>query len=222
MKLFIGTPVRDSVVIDYHISMIETVSGFEMSNIPYHIDHVIGCSLIEDGRNTLVHRFMKSDCTHLLFIDSDISWNLDSIRLLLKNSHLGIVGGVYPKKEIKSFPIESKDSIGNLDTSMYSSKEPIIDRNLPIEVDHLPAGFMMISKTVFANFQKHFPDRRYNENGENKFLYFSCELVKEEQKHYGEDTNFCRMAKMIGFKCHTIPAIELSHVGNIHYKVAIK
>lgn len=222
MKLFIGTPVLTSVKIDYHISMIETVIGLEISGIDYQIEHVIGCSLVEDARNELVHRFLETDCTHLLFIDSDMSWDVGGIKKLLQNSHLDIVGGIYSKKKIADYPIYSDSDTGTLDTHMFYNDTPIIDRNLPICVNYLSTGFTMISKNVFIEFLRKFPDRKYKVQDKEMFLFFSCELVKEEMTHYGEDVNFCRLAKIIGFKCFAIPSIELAHIGDFSYKKVLQ
>ena len=58
-------------------------------------------SLITRARNYLVDEFLnRSDCTHLLFIDSDIHFDpKDVIAMLALNKD--VIGGPYPKKAIK-------------------------------------------------------------------------------------------------------------------------
>ena len=58
-------------------------------------------SLITRARNYLVDEFLhRSDCTHLLFLDSDISFDpRDVIALLALDKD--VIGGPYPKKAIK-------------------------------------------------------------------------------------------------------------------------
>ncbi|NBO87112.1 MAG: hypothetical protein EBV00_02995, partial [Burkholderiaceae bacterium] len=56
-------------------------------------------SLIQRGRNALAHQFMKTKCTHLLFIDADIKFDAnDIIPMVLADKD--IICGIYPKKEI--------------------------------------------------------------------------------------------------------------------------
>src|SRR4051812_2306284 len=56
-------------------------------------------SLITRARNYLVDEFLRSKCTHLMFIDSDIDFNsMDVLALLACDKP--IIGGAYPKKTI--------------------------------------------------------------------------------------------------------------------------
>jgi hypothetical protein len=55
-------------------------------------------SLVQRGRNTLVAQaLVDPGVTHVLFIDSDISWTAPSILRLLRKD-VDIVGGIYPHK----------------------------------------------------------------------------------------------------------------------------
>ena len=56
-------------------------------------------SLITRGRNALVHNFLKTDCTHLMFIDSDIKFNANEIPRMFEVDK-DVICGIYPKKEI--------------------------------------------------------------------------------------------------------------------------
>ena len=57
-------------------------------------------SLITRARNYLVDEFLRSDCTHLLFIDSDIHYNPQDVIALMALDK-DVIGGPYPKKAIK-------------------------------------------------------------------------------------------------------------------------
>ena len=72
MKVFVATPVRDTVTVEYAQSLFWAglnckELGIEL--IPRIARH--SC-FIEIARSTLVMEFLKTDCTHLFFIDSDI------------------------------------------------------------------------------------------------------------------------------------------------------
>ena len=56
-------------------------------------------SLIQRARNLLAANFMKTDCTHLMFIDSDIRFNpADVVKMVQADKE--VICGIYPKKEI--------------------------------------------------------------------------------------------------------------------------
>ena len=58
-------------------------------------------SLITRARNYLVDEFLnRSDCTHMLFIDSDIHFDPKDVIALLALDR-DVIGGPYPKKAIK-------------------------------------------------------------------------------------------------------------------------
>mgnify|MGYP000341873540 CR=1 FL=1 len=56
-------------------------------------------SLITRARNYLVDEFLRSDFTHLLFIDSDIHYNPQDVIAMLALEK-DVIGGPYPKKSI--------------------------------------------------------------------------------------------------------------------------
>ena len=61
-------------------------------------------SLITRARNYLVDEFMRSDCTHLMFIDADIGFDPNDVLAMAAIAEPGsdkeIVCGPYPKKTI--------------------------------------------------------------------------------------------------------------------------
>lgn len=56
-------------------------------------------SLITRARNYLVDEFLRTDFTHLVFIDADIHFNAQDILTLLALDK-DVIGGPYPKKSI--------------------------------------------------------------------------------------------------------------------------
>jgi len=228
IKIMIGTPIHQDVKAEYMISLLETVYACEASDVWLEQEFVLGSSIIEDARNDLVKRFMDSECTHLLFIDSDISWSVNDIRELIKysdNEKYLIVGGTYPKKEIdyewlkkyikSGYNIDDiENQIGLLNNDMF---RPINQENNGIlKVKHLPMGFVMINKRVFIEFEQKYKNLKYYRDNEWKYWYF------HNEREYGEDTNFCKMYREINGNIWLIPWLELSHIGNFKYKRNIK
>jgi hypothetical protein len=121
-------------------------------------------SLITRARNYLVDEFLRSDATHLIFIDSDIDFNpMDVIALLALDKD--IIGGPYPKKTIAWEKVLDAAKFGLADTNPlllenYSgdyvfnvapgTKEIRMDE--PVKVLEIGTGFMMVRKDVFPKF----------------------------------------------------------------------
>ena len=130
-------------------------------------------SLITRARNYLVDEFLnRSDCTHLLFIDSDIHFNPQDIIALLALDK-DVVGGPYPKKAIKwksvkkaieknpDIDIESLEKVTGdyvFNPVKGTDKFSVSD---PLEVLEIGTGLMMVNRTVFAKFADAYPQLRY-------------------------------------------------------------
>ena len=104
-KLFVATPMYGGACAGmFTRSMMELSSmlaQLEVTMVPYFLFNE---SLITRARNYCADEFMRSDCTHMMFIDSDIGFNpADVIALMClqtEDSDFDIIGGPYPKKTI--------------------------------------------------------------------------------------------------------------------------
>jgi FkbM family methyltransferase len=56
---------------------------------------------VERARNVLTANFLASDCTHLLFIDSDIAFSPRDVQRIISHDE-DVVGGIYPLKTMDS------------------------------------------------------------------------------------------------------------------------
>ena len=83
IKLFVATPVHNNVTIHYLQSVIKLQSLCQQHKIDFYLQ-TMKSSLVTQGRNLCVADFMNTDCTHLLFIDSDILFNPLSIMKMLE------------------------------------------------------------------------------------------------------------------------------------------
>ena len=98
-KLFILTPCYGGMCfVSYLESLINTINVFNMFNFPIQVEFCKNDSLVSRARNNLIARAMSDPlASHIIFIDSDITWNPISIlKLILADKPL--IGGVYPIK----------------------------------------------------------------------------------------------------------------------------
>ena len=161
IKLFISLPCYDAMVtMQTMISMMHLSNLLNKNGIIFTIDFIGNESLIPRARNNSLGRFMKSDFTHLLFIDSDIEFQPEAVLELLK-SKKDVACCAYPRKSynfkrlIYSLQNES-DSKESLDSrgldftfnALYDSNNKIITDGDYIKVKHASTGFMMIQRQI--------------------------------------------------------------------------
>lgn len=134
-------------------------------------------SLITRARNYCVDEFMRSDCTHLMFIDSDISFDFKDVFTLMhlcdETNDYDIICGPYPKKTISwekvkravdlgygENPFMLENFVGDFVFNLTGEQTEFrIDE--PVEVRESGTGFMMIKRSVFERYQNAFPEYRY-------------------------------------------------------------
>ena len=74
IRIFVATPVHSDVSIHYFKACLEFQKECFVRKIPVMFQ-VMKSSLVTQGRQLRITGFSVCDCTHMLFIDSDISCN---------------------------------------------------------------------------------------------------------------------------------------------------
>lgn len=195
-------------------------------------------SLITRGRNYLVDEFLRSQCTHLMFIDSDLDFNAADVLALLAFDK-PIIGGPYPKKTIAWEKIFDACKLGLVDANpamldqfvgdyvfnvVPGTKEIAMDK--PVEVLEIGTGFMMIKREVFPPFQEAYPElmfkpdhnRTVNFDGSRKICAFFDTVIDPDTKRYlSEDYMFCQWARKIGMQVWLCPWMKLKHFGTFAF-----
>src|SRR5688572_15823254 len=123
-------------------------------------------SLITRARNYLTDDFLRSDCSHLLFIDSDIGFNADTVMQMLAlsdpDSEYDVLCAPYPKKTIAWEKIKAAVDMGAGDNDPNNLQKFVGDYvfnpanmgvkeirlDQPLEVLESGTGFMMIQRKV--------------------------------------------------------------------------
>jgi len=237
IKLFVGTPVHSECSIHYTQSLLELQKECWRKKIGVRF-HLMKSSLVTQGRNMCVSAFLESDSTHLLFIDSDISFNAGAAERLVACDK-DIISIPYPLKDmnwdkaLKLFnegKLKTAQDIRNKAFYRYPMKVPdnnaIKIKDGIIEVTHSPTGFMMIKREVFDKMIKKYPHLRIDQdqviNGKNERLphmwnFFDTQFDQEKHTYLGEDFAFCKRWKDIGGKCYAWIFDYITHVGEHQY-----
>jgi hypothetical protein len=168
----------------------------EKAGIEYDYLTLSGDCFIDRARNRLVKRFLDSDSSDLIFIDSDVKFSPEGVFKLLKHD-VDVVGGVYRKKQdIVEYPcaVKPNTSLGNILGALM-----------------LPTGFLRIRRRVFEDIDVD----SYKVFGEEIPEYFVS--GKRDGAYKGEDVNFSKLLIDNGFSLWLEPNITFEHIGKKSY-----
>lgn len=178
-KLFIACPMYGGMAHGlFMMSCLRIQSLMAANNVDTRFSFLFNESLITRARNYLVDEFLRSDCTHLLFIDADVQVVPEDV-LTLMALEKEIIGGPYPKKTINWEAIanaarKNPDMPPNDLEKLVGSFVFNLDKNTPVgkgekklliyeptEVLEIGTGYMLIKREVFNTMNKKLPQIKY-------------------------------------------------------------
>jgi len=245
-KLFILTPCYGSLCfVNYVRCIMATKDLLNKFQIPLSIEFCRNDSLVSRARNNLVAKAMNDqECTHIMFIDSDITWDpTDVLKLIIGNKCLS--GGVYPLKHYfwerltkqenvvktwidKKNASQFKDAITNesvIQHNLLKYNINYIDNILNVEanlakVKHLATGFMMFKREVIEKMSQAYPHTKYTDDvgflsgTENNYAYALFDCGVQDDHYFSEDWMFCHRWTEMGGNIYVNVGINLTHTGN--------
>ena len=240
-KIFVATPMYGGICGGQYCKSTADLSAM---GAEYQMDvrffYLFNESLITRARNYLVDEFLRSDCTHLMFIDSDIGFDPNDVIALAviaaEGSDKEIVCGPYPKKCIAWEKIKRAVDKGFADKNpenlekyvgdyVFNPKEGTgsIPLDEPVEVLEGGTGFMMIQRSALEKFAAAYPQYSYlpdhvrteHFDGTREILqYFQAEIDPKSKRYLSEDYWFCQKMWDIDVKTWLCPWMKLQHTGS--------
>ena len=240
-KLFVATPMYGGMAHGLYLKSCLDLQGImSRYGVDVKFSFLFNESLITRARNYLVDEFLRSDCTHLLFLDSDIHYNPQDVVALLALEK-DVIGGPYPKKSInwnniahaarnhpELDPRELETLVGEYvfnvvkGTSQFSVTEPL-------EVLEIGTGFMLVKREVFDKMAVEYPNIRYKPDhvGQAHFdgsryihAYFDTVIDTKDsitgggsERYLSEDYMFCQMWRKMGGDIFLCPWMKTQHIG---------
>ena len=199
-------------------------------------------SLITRARNYCVDEFIRSDYTHLMFIDSDIGFDPHDVLSLAammdpeEEDPKEVMCGPYPKKTIAWEKIKRAVDKGFADENPQNLDKYVGDYvfnpadggdsiriDTPCKVLEGGTGFMMITKSAFEKFTAAYPDYTYlpdhvrtkHFDGSREIGMFFQALIDPKSKRYlSEDYMFCQYMQDVGVATWLCPWMRLVHTGS--------
>ena len=177
-KLFLATPMYGGMCAGMYCKSTNDLAALCMHyGIELKMYYLFNESLITRARNYCCNEFMRSDCTHMLFIDADIGFEANDVISMLalmdqdKDDGMDILCSPYPKKCIAWEKIKAAVDQGQADDDpniidnfvgdyvfnpVPGTTEIKLDE--PAEVLEGGTGFMMFTKKSLQKFKDAYWD----------------------------------------------------------------
>jgi len=203
----LATPIQSGASATYVHMLMALYPAMQAAGIPmdwaadaenYHGD---------DARNGLVRKFLTTDCTDLLFIDSD-EW-IDAeglVAMVLAGADADIViGGVPKRNEWMDFNINFKPG------------EIWGDRRGLIEIDSGGTGCMLIRRHVLERMSERYAHTAFHGQRDDpktaKPMHVLFERTMRGGRRTSADIEFCKRWTDLGGTIHLFPELHVEHVG---------
>jgi hypothetical protein len=246
-RLFVATPMYGGQNHGLYMKACLDLQGLCMQyGIQIKFSFLFNESLITRARNYLVDEFLdRSDCTHLLFIDSDVNFNPQDVIALLALDK-DVIGGPYPKKAIKwrsvKRAIEKNPDIDPQTLEKVAGDfvfNPVkgtaqFTVSEPLSVLEIGTGFMLVKREVFDKMKEAYPEIKYKPDhvGQANFdgtryihAYFDTVIDTKDSitgggsdRYLSEDYMFCQMWRKIGGEIFLCPWMRTAHIGTYHFQ----
>jgi hypothetical protein len=245
-KIFVGTPMYGAQCTgSYTKASVDLATMCAANGIGIHFYYLFNESLIQRARNYIADEFLRSDCTHLLFIDADIGFNPRDVLGLLAvqisdPEKYNIVTGLYPKKTIAWEKVQKAAAAGKGDENPFDLEQYTADYvfnpvnrvssfniSEPLEIGEGGTGFMLIPRATFEKFAAAYPELSYKpdhvrteqfDGSREIHAYFDCIIDPETKRYLSEDYFFCKKARQAGMQIWTCPWMQLQHIGSYIFK----
>jgi len=228
IKLMVGTPMYGGKADCVYIETILQIKHWCMVNkVDLEFCFITNQSSISHARNDTAAEFLDSECTHLLFLDADVGFDVNPSLKQMLDLNVDFVVGSYPKKKIDwDRVIEmAKSGMSAADIERKASTQLIdpqgaFNYDQIAEVSHAPTGLMLIKREVFVNYRKFHGEagKKYSSWGKPRYNYFGTAVVPSRDTYLSEDTYFCMHHTAAGGKIYFMPWITAVHEGYYRYK----
>jgi hypothetical protein len=236
-RIFVATPMYGGLCTGgYALGLLNMAGTCSRNGIELYYAHMQNESLITRARNSLAYDFMRSDATHLMFIDADISFNPQDI-VSMTNADKDIICGIYPKKEINWYtvakavtngvdPKELQNYTGSFVVNLVGgASEQEGNLYAPMQIENGGTGFMLIKREVFEALKDKVPTYTNDmmlvtETDQQKKIiheFFDTSIDEDSNRLLSEDYHFCKLARKHGFKIYAAPWVKLVHSGTYNF-----
>lgn len=200
VKVGICVPTQDMVHSVFSFSLARMMQYNAERGIQTELFFNMGTLLINQ-REQLIHAARKNGCTHVFFVDSDMTFPVYATEMLLLHN-VPFVAGTYSTRR---WPYKTVAFKKYKDWESYL----VIDPNDPTQkrlepVEAVATGFMLIKTQVFDQVPRP---------------WFGFVYQPEKDDYLGEDMFFCEKMRVHGVELliDTLLSRSLAHMGQFAY-----
>jgi hypothetical protein len=207
--------LNGSCPVEYTNSLVSTMQLCDQYNIMVRVEFHKQYSNLQHAKNNFLCRNAEDDeVTHLMFIDSNMSWNPnDVINMLLDDKH--IVAGACPQSYYSWDSVEKEPSLlqnvvekRNEEPMLqhislqkliqskltrYSvvigTEEAVMDNNL-LQVHQVSFQFIMMKKIVVQKMMQAFPSTKYLVR--DHYIHCLMDSIVESNSYYSDEEVFLK------------------------------
>jgi GT2 family glycosyltransferase len=199
-KVMLGILTRTEYV--HYKNVISLLKIFGNTLIQKNFSHIARGHPAE-GRNQIIKEFLKTDNTHLLFIDDDMTFDQTSLNRLLARDVDIVTGLAHQRGE----PYAPCVFLANPETKLVYPLEPADNSGL-VEIDTMGAFFTLIKRHVLENVPG--PWYKY---GDTTLGYGCDDGVGADERGIGEDVYFGLKCKLAGWGVYCDTNVYVEHIG---------
>jgi hypothetical protein len=214
-KVYIGIPIMFWVDPNFMLSLMRLPQDMQMLGLYGELKPHIGDSAVGRARNSLTRKFLESDCTHLLMIDSDLVFSAQQVQRIMSYDEPIVAGLYYKKQEGEPQPV------------INACENPIMQDNGLYQVKYAGTGFLRIAREVFERMIDVYGDEigysldHAPEITEYDFWQMGVYKYPTGKKRWlSEDWYWCQRATDLGYKIWVDRGITLRHSGNCLYPLS--
>lgn len=211
ITLLIATPCHGGDVWhEYVISLARTQMILASYGVNVMLMILPGESVITKARNALASRFLKTNATHMLFVDADMGWEPDAVLRLLASGRplCGVAGRRKCEPASYCALLDPAANVGDPSTGL-------------IRAHSVGTGFMLISRDVLEAMALKEPDNFYIDYGSGEKLFNFFENRTHKSHFWSEDYIFCLKWQDCGGEVWVDPASRLKHLGQQVFEGAL-
>lgn len=199
-KVLLAIPTYDRPDTSLTFALAQSREALSEAGIQSALLILEGNCHVDDARNSIVRDFLESDCTDLVFLDADVTFEPKALVQLCQRDK-DMVGGVYPYR---------REGGETMPCRLLEGGEVIDGLR---EVEGLPTGFMKIKRHVLEKMcadRPWFFDKIYPTT-----LLFERSQPDAGHNRWGGDLDFCRRWREMGGRIYADEELRLGHVAKV-------
>lgn len=197
------------VTAGFHRSLLTSTIELLAEGIALESEILENQSLLPLARNTLLNEAYKRKPDDIIWIDTDMVWEPDTLRQLLKHD-VDVVGSACRKK--------IPDNV-QFNFQLFKEKSFEPDEKGLIEVRRLGTGFLRMSRKAYTHLWEN--DKKYEVQGVMGSNVFEIGIWQGREL-LSEDFIVCEKLIERGFKIFMDPNLTVGHVGTFNYWADVK